>query len=588
MTDSINVSNTAFNQSGTLTFSGLSSGIDIQGAVDSIMAAKRLPAIRYQNQISKNSSEIGAFGDLKAISTSFSKVLDNLRGETGYFANSVFDNKVAFINSRVSPGAADGHTPSYGDNILGVAVTKGADTGTHVVEVLQLAEAHQIRTDAIADKFAPLQDLGFAIGDMELNGQAISVEATDSIEDLKEKINANYNDVAASVISINSTEHYLVLRMKNTGAENSIDLGIGSGLTESIGLTVSGSIKNELVEPKNSIIRANNLGVDITRSSNTIDDVFQGLTIDLFSSEVGTQVVIDVENNLADIKQSLVDFVSSYNLLKDFIDDQRSQIVRKENGEPEYGALAFDQTLRAINQELAQVIGSTVDGQADGFASLGQIGITMNTAFRLEIEDGVLDNKLLTGLDNVKRLFEFQSTVSDARVSVTGFNANTVAGTYYLSIGGTDASGYVTSANIGSVQGAGVGGAEDGSAALNGIFINPTNETGATGLNLALNAGPNASGVDDIEVTVSRGLADRLFSLIDRIGKPVTGTIDQNIRELTGQNEELENRVAQIDQRLEITRASLTARFIAMEQAISQSNSLLESLSALSKGGNNE
>jgi len=359
-----------------------------------------------------------------------------------------------------------------------------------------------------------------------------------------------------------------------------------NGVLESLGLTSGGAVANQLTTAQDAIIRADNLGVDIVRDSNTIDDVFTGITIDLFSAEAGTEVVIDVENNLADVKQSLVDFVDAYNLLKDFIDDQRSQVVREEDGEPEYGALAFDQTLRSISQELAQVIGASVPGQADGFASLGQIGITMNNEFRLEIDDGVLDNKLLTGLDDVQRLFEFQSTVSDSRVSVTGFNSNTVAGTYYLSIGGTDAAGDVTSANIGTVQGAGAGGADDGTVDLNGLFINPNNITGANGLNFAFNAGASAPGVDDVEVTISRGLADRLFSLIDRVGRPVTGTIDQNIKELTGQNEELENRVTQIDQRLEITRASLTARFIAMEQAVAQSNSLLASLSALNQQNN--
>lgn len=588
MTDAINVSNTAFNQNGTLTFSGLSSGIDIQGAVDSIMSAKRLPALRYQEKISQNSSEIGAFAELKTISTVFSDVLDGLRGKTGYFTNSVFDSKVAFLNSRVSPTAGDGHSPSSGENILGVALTKDADTGTHVIEVVQLAEAHQIRTDAIEDKFAPLQDQGFTIGTLSLNGQQITVEATDSIVDLKEKINLTSESITASVVSISENEHFLVLGMKETGAGNAIEFAGGSELTESIGLTSVGLIKNELRPPQDAIIRANNMGFEIARNSNTIDDVFEGVTIDLFSAEVGTQVVIDIENNLGDVKQSLADFVEAYNLLKDFIDDQRSKVVREENSDPEYGPLAFNQTLRSINQELAQVIGASVVGQPDGFSSLGQIGITMNSEFRLEIDDGVLDNKLLTGLDHVQRLFEFQSTVSDSRVSVTGFNMKTVTGTYYLNISGTDASGNVSSANISNVQGAGAGGADDGSVELSGLFINPNDITGADGLNIVFNAGSNATGIDDVKVTVSRGLADKLFSIIDTIGRPVTGTIDQNIRELTGQIEELENRVSIIDQRLEITRASLTARFIAMEQAISQSNSLMDSLSALNKSNDSQ
>jgi flagellar hook-associated protein 2 len=587
MTDTLNVSNTSFSDSGTLQFSGLSSGIDIQGAVDSIMAAKRLPAVRYEQKISTNTGKIAAFNDLKTITTAFTDILNGLRGQTGFFAESVFDSKVSFSSSRSAATALPGHVPSSAESILGISVSKTAEPGQHTVEVVQLAQSHQLRTDAFTSKTTDLQTLGFTPGTFTINGETITLDADDTLTDLKGKINASNANVTASVVSVSSTEHYLVLNSKDTGSAAAIDFAGGNGLTDSLGLTNAGVVKNELRVAQDSIIRADNLGVDIVRSTNTIDDVFSGVTIDLFSAEPDTEIVIDIENNLADVKQSLTDFVDAYNLLKDFVSDQRSKTVRTEGEDAEYGALAFDQTLRSIDQTLSQIIGSSVAGQADGFASLGQIGIKMNADYRLEIDDGVLDNKLLTGLDNVQRLFEFQSTTSDSRVSVTGFNANVQAGTYYLSTGGTDANGDLISANIGTVMGAGAGGADDGSLTLNGIFANGTASTGANGLNLAFNGGASTAGVDDIQITVSRGLADQLFSLMDQMGKAAVGTIDKNITSLAQQNDQLTERVATIDSRLEITRTSLTARFIAMEQAVAQSNSLMDSLAALTQQNNN-
>ncbi|MBI1363349.1 MAG: flagellar filament capping protein FliD [Proteobacteria bacterium] len=586
MTD-LNVSNTSFSSSGTLQFSGLSSGIDIQAAVNSIMAAKRQPAVNYENKIAANNDKISAFGQLKTITSAFSDILNKLRGQVGFFKDSVFDSKVSFTSSRATAAAPVGHSASSADSILGVSVSKKAQVGRHTVEVVQLAQQHQIRSDAFTSKTTDLQTLGFTTGNISINGKNIVVDPSDTLTDLKDKINTSNAGVTASIVSVSGTEHYLVFTAKNSGSAAAIDFAGGNAVTDSLGLTNAGAVKNELAAAQDAIIHVDNLGVDVIRSSNTISDVLDGVTLDLFSAEPDTEVVIDIENNLQDVKQSVQDFVDAYNLLKDFIDDQRSKQVRTDGGDEEFGPLAFDQTLRSINQRLAQIIGASVAGQPDGFSSLGQIGVTMNSDFRLEIDSGELDSKLLSNLEDVQRLFEFQATTSDSRVTVTGFNANVQAGTYYMSVGGTDVNGDVTSANIGTVAGAGIGGADDGSLSVNGIFATGTAVTGANGLNLAFNGGPNAAGVDDIEITVSRGLADQLFSLIDEFGKGVTGTIDKNIAALTDQNDQLNDRVVAIDTRLEITRASLTARFIAMEQAIAQANSLKDSLNAITQSQNN-
>jgi flagellar hook-associated protein 2 len=588
MSDAFNVSNTSFSGSGTLRLSGLSSGIDLQAAINAIMAAKRQPAVNYERKIAANTGKIEAFQDLKTISTAYTGVLNKLRGQVGFFADSVFDSKVSFTSSRLAVGAPPGSVPAAADSVLGVSVSKKAQPARHTVSVVQLAQAHQFRTDAVTSRTASLDSLGFTQGDFTINGQTINLDADDNLVDLRDKINNANAGVTASIVSVSPTEHYLVVNAKDTGAAAQIDLAGGNAVTDSLGLTDTGAIKNELLAAQDAIIRVNNLGVDISRSSNKIDDVLDGITLNLFSADPNTEIVIDVENNLANVKQTIQEFVDVYNLMKDFVDDQRAKTVRQEGQAAEFGALAFDQTLRSLNQRLSQIIGQSVAGQPDGFASLGQIGITMDNNFRLTIDDGVLDNKLLTGLDNVKRLFEFQATASDSRVQITGFNANVQPGTYYVNLGGTDADGNLISGNINSAPGVGLGGADNGSLSINGVIATSTLLTGANGLNFGFNGGTNAPGVDGIQITVSRGLADQLFSLIDEFGKAATGTIDKNIQNLTTQNEQMTERVAAIDSRLEITRASLTARFVAMEQAIAQSNSLMDSLRAITQSQNSD
>jgi flagellar capping protein FliD len=66
------------------------------------------------------------------------------------------------------------------------------------------------------------------------------------------------------------------------------------------------------------------LGIDnarllIERDTNTINDLFGGVTLTLFQAEVGTTVKIDVEKDLNSIKTQISDFVTAYNAVKVFI-----------------------------------------------------------------------------------------------------------------------------------------------------------------------------------------------------------------------------------------------------------------------------
>ena len=58
------------------------------------------------------------------------------------------------------------------------------------------------------------------------------------------------------------------------------------------------------------------LGIDnkrreIQRDSNTIDDLFNGVTLSLFQAEAGTTIDLDIERNLNQIKTSIASFVDA-------------------------------------------------------------------------------------------------------------------------------------------------------------------------------------------------------------------------------------------------------------------------------------
>ena len=367
---------------------------------------------------------------------------------------------------------------------------------------------------------------------------------------------------------------------------NAITLAGDALVTDSLGLTNVGAIKTELTAPVDAIVRVDGLGVDITRSSNTIDDVLEGVTLNLFKAEADTEIKIDIEADINTIKSTIGAFVDTYNALREFVADQRSEQVRIEGEDPEFGSLAFDSTLRRISDKLAELTVTNVEGidPASGFASISQIGIQMNTSFELEMNDSTFDNAILTNLDGVKKLFSFDFSSSDSRVhhyKHSGDPSNQVDGggivtPYYLNIGGTDADGNIISSNFSDTIGAGTG--NDPTVTIDGVLINVTDPSAADGLQLLYIGNPSDPAIADIEISFTRGVADTLFGFFDDVVGETDAAIESAISNLQTQNTDYDQDVTDIDTRLEITRKNLNSRFLAMEIAMSRLNSLKDTL----------
>ena len=84
----------------------------------------------------------------------------------------------------------------------------------------------------------------------------------------------------------------------------------------------------------------------------------------------------------------------------------------------------------------------------DGFQSLSQIGISINEDFQLEMDEDILDNKLLTNVKDIGALFKSDYSSTDASLRYVSNTANTASGTYFVNIAGTDVDGNPTTANI--------------------------------------------------------------------------------------------------------------------------------------------
>jgi flagellar hook-associated protein 2 len=797
----LNFSNIALDSQGRVSFSGLSSGIDFQTAVDGIIAARQLPVDTLKTTVSDNEAKITAYKDLQSLLNSLKSAVDSLRGAVSFNNTSdVFLAKQVFA----STSRLDGVTPSSAGALLGVTVDATASAGNHTIEIQRIATSHKVSSDAFTSTSTAL---GLTDGDIftiggGTNTTQITVSSTDTLQDLRDRINnANTGttptEVTATIVSVGTTQNFLVLTADKTGKTMTLTDNTGTPLQTLGILDGSAAIKHQLITPQSARLTADGLidadryesnfftnsttllntlatgatypgsfdltvgadtvtvnytasdtlsslvtdintaittagagnavfdagtsaslvtdgdgvrlvitntstatitttdtngllaglGVDnalvITRDSNTISDLFAGVTLDLFGAEEGTNIAVDIDRDLSGVKTAIQGFVTAYNAVKVFI-NQNALVDTDGQKADDAGILFGSRTLADVAGRLSLILGSGTTGVNEAFSVLAQVGVNLvdNSALTdstlkdtLEIDDSTLDASLLNSIDDVRKLFAFNFSSSDPRAVLLDFTGTTTydSSGYTLNIDvagpltdssasvnlstaflndGTDSFGATTSgtlqingtnvaynvatdtldslaANITSAGISGVtatvetdsggskylkidstttaltvtesgggdllpllsltgsnytlasaniggaaSGADDGTATVSGLDITVTSSSGAEGLRLFYNGTADVSGISlDFSVGVGAQLFFEIDSLLD-----TNGAVESEISALEDQNKLANERIDEMLERLEIERQSLLERFISMETAIANAQSILDSI----------
>lgn len=610
MTDSTGVlgnTQAVIGDDGSVRLKNISSGgIDFDSITSALVQAKRSPAVTMEKSVTENKELIS---DIQSLNTSTKKLgnsLDVLRGSTSSFTKDVFDQRSGTVQTYASGDAAAGHTPSASNDIANIAVSENAAKGTHTIEVIQKATAHQARSDGISDKYTDISKLTppLPTGSFELNGATIDITDSDSLYEISEKINNAGTGITATIVSASSTEHYLVLSSDKTGTDNKIDFGLVAGseaeslaVLNSLGLTTGTgagdmAMKNETISPQNAIVDVNGLGVNIERQSNTIDDVLDGISFNIIKAEPNTVIELEIDSDLTAVKQGIIDFVDAYNETREMINGQQESKPRElnedgtvnEKAESEFGTLAFDATFRQFSQEFTQVASFSNFELAEGYQSLSQMGISINEEGKLVIDNETLDKRLVENVDEVEKFFSFNMSSSDTNVTYISNSTDTDPNVdsngnvipYYLSIEGTDADGNITNASLRT--GPGENDYIDGSVTIKGNVLTFTDKTGAEGLKIIYNGGPNMAEVKDIELTPTRGIADAFYYTQKSYTDAGTGQFDKKAISFEEQNTNLNKQIANVDVRVDRYEKTIKAKFLKTEQAMAISDALLKQL----------
>ena len=583
---SLNLNNIYVGDNGRVQLSGGSSNIDFVDTVDQMIAARRIPADNLERRVEANDEKIAALKELQTLVGTLKDSMSNLYGATS------FDNSRNIFEAKQIFASSDG---SEAGTLMGVTASNAAETGSYNFEINQVASRHKLSSDTQA--VAASADITgiTGTGTFTVAGGAgsstVTVAAGDTLQDIRDKIN-NIKDatgVQASVVKVSDTESTLILTSTDEGEDNRMSFSDDSGnVLQSLGVLTDATTINAT----NVIDVGNNAsieldGITVTRGSNEFSDLIDGLNINLYDAEPGTQITIDIEQDLNQAKTAILDFVDAYNAVQTFINEKT--FVDPTTGEASEDAVLLGNTsVKGIESALQQIAGSFANGvtdraDQDDYSVLAEIGLDFVAygatedpllSKTIDLDETALNEALLNEPEEVMELFLFRGKSDNSDITMTGFDSKTNAATYEFNI---DASGGTINSVTYDITVDGVT-----TTGKNAVVSGNSIRT-ADGLRLFYSG--DASAADTATVTTSVGIGAQFYFELDSILDEEEGTLTQAITDLETQSTSYEEKVDRIDERLARQREVLMDQFIAMESALARMKNIQSSLDELMSAG---
>jgi flagellar hook-associated protein 2 len=546
------------------------SGLAIDSIVTGLMTLEQQPITQIKTQVSSYNTKLTAYGTLKSGLSTFQAAVDKLATAAKFTAQSA-----KLTDSSSLAATADGT----------------AANGTYSIAVTQLATSQKLATSAYASATDVIGTgtLNISFGtytaspasftaNADKQALSITIDSTNNtLSGIRDAINAKNASVSASIVNDGSGNR-LVITSKDTGAVNSLKIDVTDGdgnSTDGTGLSAlaydplstAGAGKNmtQLVGAQNALLTVD--GLSISKPSNTLNDVIQGVTLNL-KSITSVNTTLEIATDTDTIQGSVQNFVDAYNKLNSSLRDLTKFV---EGGSTSNGPLLGDSTTRDIMVKLKSML-ARPSTTATTFRTLSDIGVKSGENGVLTLDTAKLTTALKTNLTDVAKLFSPSATTSDPQVTYVSSSNKTQTGTYAINVTSLGTSSQDAAGMINGVTAYGSGASLIGAA-----------DNAAQGLKVSINGSATGSRGT---VTFNKGLAGELSSMIsgwlDTTGSLTVKTdgIQTSIKALNKKSTDLSAKLPAIEARYRAQYAKLDALLSGMQ---STSSYLSQQIAALNK-----
>ncbi len=529
----------------TIALPGLQTGIDTSAIISQLLAVARRPVQVLEQRQARWQQKADAFSALQGRLDALKTAVADIRYASELRAYAVHSNN---------------------DDAVTVEAGTGATEGTHEVVIDQLAAAEREVHAGVASGDTLVGAGTFAY---TYNGQTRTIQTTaeTTLAGLASLINNDGGNpgASASVLQYDAgggQVYHLVLGGDDTGADYGITIDDVLTTLDGTGGTVDlrQAAFTESQSARNSRLRVDNYpaGAWIERSTNTIDDVLDGVTLELHAA--GT-VQISLTRDTTGLKDRLTALVDAYNALVDFAKEKTAYDQAAKTG----GVLMGEQTVTYVRQQtrLPLVQGALgFLGGTDPFTLAGEIGLSIDRYGKLELDADVLDDALAEDYLGVLRLLGADRTgASDSgNLQYYGATSSTEPGAYSVRVTFQDS--VAVSAQIKL--------ATEGEDAWRDTTVQGNLVIGADGhpeKQLRVTATYSGTGTVEAVVRVRQGIGGTLYDTLDDLLAD-DGTLDLAQQRCQDAIDGLQANIDRQEDRLARMETRLQKQFAALERAL--------------------
>jgi flagellar hook-associated protein 2 len=518
------------------------SGLNTAEIIDAIVAAEQVPAEKLINdKVEQRTLSISALAEVKSSLSSFQKTLSIIDGTTGLIGSS-------------------------GNSAIDILVTDAslATAASYDVEVDTLATSQTLVFDGFTSA-----DQSLGAGSLVINYGTWSagtftknpnttahtltiLDGSDTLEDIVSAVNALDVGITASIIETDTDQFSFVLKSE-TGSDNALSITA----TETVSSTGLANLNYTAYDSSVEVIAASDAmfsldGVDITRESNMITDVIDGVTLtlsDVTSSAVNVKTTFDTATAYVAMS-SLVDAINSLNTVLYDVSE------RGLNG-GKSGPLVNDTIIRGLISDIKSITTDAIYGYGNDEYYIANYGVATQRDGSLKLDYDDFVDAFEEDPDAFAFITQNRITASESTVVGTVFSDDWTGGNYSLTVDG------------------------DGIATLDGatmttsgtLYFGASNST--DGLSLSI-----GSSVTSATVYMGRSVV----SLLDNIAETLLESGNDLDEKVTNYNSDLDDyaiRLSTLEDKMAQMRARYVDKFTAMEIASETMKKTLSGLTSM-------
>jgi flagellar hook-associated protein 2 len=539
------------------------SGLNVPQIVDALVDAERVPK---QKKIDEE----------KEAATVQISALGSLKNEL-----SVFQTNTAAVDGQIGLALSS----STSNVALSRTDSSLASEFSHTINVSSIANGQVLNFNNGGSGFSSTTaDIGIDSLTIDLGtwatGPAFTANGTSStlplttgstkLTDVRDAINNSSIGVTASIIEV-STGSYSLMVKSPEGAANAMRVttslsGSAVDVMKYDPENNGGVLKDSATEVVSASDAAFTIdGIAVTRSSNTITDLFSGITVkldDVSASDLGTDQTISSRYSETDALGILETVVSEINYLLSFLQEQSKPGANGEDG----GPLNGDHFIRYTESKIKNLTSTAIKGYDDEDIYLSSFGVVTKLDGTLSIDENRFRDYFESNPEHFAAVTTSMVRTGDAGVTGSAPTDLFTPGVYEFSLPAatlTDSDNMTVNMSAGTNR---YGYAEK--------------TIGATGLLLDT----NKANVDT-SVYMGRSILQTLSRYIDDV-LTLNGDIDTKVYKLEDDLDSLVDEQETLDLQMANQRTLYVEKFTAMETAVASFRKTGEFLDNLIKSWN--